>query len=286
MTSTGERLAALRRAYRARGDRRSPSDVAYNLYLAVLAAPLVAFPIACLWTIFNQPGRTALVPGNRVAEVGTILLLALGLLVARRLRGRALWLVALVVSGCMAVMRALGAHWNKVAAQPYRPFTRWLPLELAVDWLVMLIGCAAALVVLQWCRRPRSGVRPTVRFWLVAVGVQLICWLPYELVYWPGIVGRDSWSSIIMGIGREQMSNHHPVLFSLWVGFCVRLARVFGGEVTQRFTYGESPMAAECGPDVAGHVMHSQLEIPSNAGGNAMLMGADGPPPHAAAAPA
>jgi PhnB protein len=52
-------------------------------------------------------------------------------------------------------------------------------------------------------------------------------------------------------------------------------AGIFGGEVTQRVTYGESPMAAECGPDVAGNVMHSQLEA-----GNAILMGADGPPPH------
>jgi PhnB protein len=59
-------------------------------------------------------------------------------------------------------------------------------------------------------------------------------------------------------------------------------AGVFGGEVTQRFTYGESPMAEQCGPGAADHVMHSQLEIPSKAGGNAILMGADGPPPHGA----
>ncbi|GAA5003464.1 VOC family protein [Pseudoluteimonas lycopersici] len=59
-------------------------------------------------------------------------------------------------------------------------------------------------------------------------------------------------------------------------------AAVFGGEVTQRFTYGESPMAEECGPASADHVMHSQLEIPAKTGGSAMLMGADGPPPHEA----
>lgn len=52
-------------------------------------------------------------------------------------------------------------------------------------------------------------------------------------------------------------------------------ARVFGGEVTQRFTYGESPMAEQCGPASADHVMHSQMEV-----AGAMLMGADGPPPH------
>ncbi|PNS08978.1 VOC family protein [Solilutibacter silvestris] len=54
-------------------------------------------------------------------------------------------------------------------------------------------------------------------------------------------------------------------------------AKALGGEVTQRFTYGESPMAGECGPDSADKVMHSQVEA-----GNAILMGADGPAPHAA----
>ena len=54
-------------------------------------------------------------------------------------------------------------------------------------------------------------------------------------------------------------------------------ARALGGTVTERFTYGESPMAEQCGPDSADRVMHSQIEI-----GSVTLMGADGPPPHAA----
>ena len=54
-------------------------------------------------------------------------------------------------------------------------------------------------------------------------------------------------------------------------------AEVFGGKITQRFTYGESPMAEQCGPTSAEQIMHSQVEV-----GNAMLMGADGPPPHEA----
>ena len=58
-------------------------------------------------------------------------------------------------------------------------------------------------------------------------------------------------------------------------------ANALGGKVTQRFTYGESPMAEQCGPVSADHVMHSQVEIPSKTG-TAMLMGVDGPPPHEA----
>ena len=54
-------------------------------------------------------------------------------------------------------------------------------------------------------------------------------------------------------------------------------AAALGGSVTQRFTYDESPMAEQCGPGSTDNVMHSQLEV-----GSAVLMGADGPPPHEA----
>lgn len=54
-------------------------------------------------------------------------------------------------------------------------------------------------------------------------------------------------------------------------------AKALGGQVTRRFSYGESPMAEQCGPASADHIMHSQVEA-----GGATLMGADGPPPHAA----
>ncbi|UER54327.1 hypothetical protein HJG43_07000 [Kineosporiaceae bacterium SCSIO 59966] len=72
MTSTRERLAVLRRAYRARGDRRSASDVAYNLYLTALAAPLVAFPIvrAVVLALHSPPALAALVGPASVPVVG------------------------------------------------------------------------------------------------------------------------------------------------------------------------------------------------------------------------
>jgi len=53
-------------------------------------------------------------------------------------------------------------------------------------------------------------------------------------------------------------------------------ATVFKGQITMRMTYGESPMAADMPAQAHGRILHSQLE---SAGG--ILMGADGPPPHA-----
>lgn len=50
-------------------------------------------------------------------------------------------------------------------------------------------------------------------------------------------------------------------------------ARVFNGKISQRFTYGESPMAAQTPPEGHGRIMHTQLECAGT-----VLMGADGPP--------
>lgn len=54
-------------------------------------------------------------------------------------------------------------------------------------------------------------------------------------------------------------------------------AQALGGKVTQRFTYGGSPMADQMPPGTENHIMHSQVEA-----GDAVIMGADGPPPHTA----
>ena len=49
----------------------------------------------------------------------------------------------------------------------------------------------------------------------------------------------------------------------------------FKGDITMRMTYGDSPMRDEMPADSYDMIMHSQLEADG-----AILMGADGPPPH------
>lgn len=52
---------------------------------------------------------------------------------------------------------------------------------------------------------------------------------------------------------------------------------VFRGEIVMRMTYGDSPMRDEMPADSRDRIMHCQLEA-----AGAVLMGADGPPPHTA----
>lgn len=54
-------------------------------------------------------------------------------------------------------------------------------------------------------------------------------------------------------------------------------AEALGGKVTQRFTYGQSPMGEQMSESDRDKVMHSQVEV-----GSALIMGADGPSPHEA----
>jgi PhnB protein len=50
---------------------------------------------------------------------------------------------------------------------------------------------------------------------------------------------------------------------------------VFRGEIAMRMTYGDSPMREQMPADSHNLIMHCQLEA-----AGAVLMGADGPPPH------
>lgn len=51
---------------------------------------------------------------------------------------------------------------------------------------------------------------------------------------------------------------------------------VFDGQIIGQMTYGESPMCDQMPPESKPMIMHTCLQI-----GDVMLMGADGPPPHA-----
>ena len=51
-----------------------------------------------------------------------------------------------------------------------------------------------------------------------------------------------------------------------------RYARVLGGTVEAKHTWGEAPNAAEMSPDEQGNIMHALLRLPSG-----VIMGADAP---------
>lgn len=64
--------------------------------------------------------------------------------------------------------------------------------------------------------------------WMPALVIWL-CWMPYYILYYPGIVLGDSASQIWQSIGEYQLSNHHPVVHTLWIKLCIQIGSLYGG---------------------------------------------------------
>ena len=63
--------------------------------------------------------------------------------------------------------------------------------------------------------------------WLIVTAILLVTWLPYLLSFAPGAVLSDSFSSIEQN-STGVYSNHHPLLYTLLVGFFVKIGIFLG----------------------------------------------------------
>lgn len=62
---------------------------------------------------------------------------------------------------------------------------------------------------------------PYARYFISFTLLLLVCWSPYALTLYPGVVLPDSLSSVAQAMGDRPINNHHPVLFTLIVKFFV-----------------------------------------------------------------
>lgn len=60
----------------------------------------------------------------------------------------------------------------------------------------------------------------------------LVLWFPWLLTYWPGFVFTDTLSSLAQAIGEVGLSNHHPVIYTLFIKACMRFAESAGLSIT------------------------------------------------------
>lgn len=59
------------------------------------------------------------------------------------------------------------------------------------------------------------------KYFLFFIFILLICWSPYALSLYPGVVLPDSLSSVAQAMGDTPINNHHPVFFTLIVKFFI-----------------------------------------------------------------
>ena len=92
----------------------------------------------------------------------------------------------------------------------------WLCFQLlGLAWLFSAILSLGLQLLLQSEERFRSKVEDGGtgrRRWLRWLLLLLLCWLPYYLVYFPGLLTPDSQSEILQQLGVLSLSNHHPVI--------------------------------------------------------------------------
>ncbi len=72
--------------------------------------------------------------------------------------------------------------------------------------------------------------------WLIVTAILMVAWLPYLLSFAPGAVLGDSFSSIEQHYTGEY-NNHHPVFYTLLVGFFLKIGDLVGNINVGIFLY-------------------------------------------------
>ena len=75
-------------------------------------------------------------------------------------------------------------------------------------------------------RRPGFVMHPDNRVsagtWIIVTAIILVCWSVVWLAYYPGVFAYDADTQLSQTISRVY-STHHPLLHTLWLGWCVKL---------------------------------------------------------------
>lgn len=90
-----------------------------------------------------------------------------------------------------------------------------------------------------------SAIRSNTNKWLLLSAVIFVLYLPLVLLA-HSVLSWDSWSSIRQVTGAEELSDHHPVIFTAFVGIFVHIGLAFGslGLGTILFSLAQSAILA------------------------------------------
>lgn len=66
------------------------------------------------------------------------------------------------------------------------------------------------------------------KIWPLSTAVIFLCWLPYALANYPGLIFGDSLWSIREAVGLSAYDNHYPIMYTLFIKFWLKTGHVFG----------------------------------------------------------
>ena len=77
-----------------------------------------------------------------------------------------------------------------------------------------------------------TGTKQVKRNFVMVMLVCLLCWLPYFLYEYPGIMSPDSINQFEQVVGMKPWSNHHPVAHTLCLDLFYHIGRLFTTDIT------------------------------------------------------
>lgn len=97
--------------------------------------------------------------------------------------------------------------------------------------------CVAVFPVFYWmisfCVEKSGCTFGTEKFsarnWIFVSLIYFVCWIPVFLTYYPGNLSIDSFDVTVQALGQEELSNHHPIMFTMLVRLCMKIGGMFGG---------------------------------------------------------
>lgn len=116
-------------------------------------------------------------------------------------------------------------------------FLNFEVLDIAKILEVFVIATLITLNIGIWYKNTKFSIfdtidkeklkaKGTIKYWCIFSISVAIPYLLYLLTYAPGAVLGDSLTSIVQGLGDVPFNNHHPVLYSMFVGFFMKIGRM------------------------------------------------------------
>lgn len=72
---------------------------------------------------------------------------------------------------------------------------------------------------------------------LCSFGICLLCWLPYFLYHYPGIMTPDSINQFEQALGLIPYSNHHPIVHTMLIKICYNFGLLFTSDMVVAFSF-------------------------------------------------
>lgn len=66
------------------------------------------------------------------------------------------------------------------------------------------------------------------KIFLISLFALIIIWLPYTILHMPGVITGDSFAQLRMIYGYAPANNHHPYLFTMFIGLFVKVGEMIG----------------------------------------------------------